>query len=237
MSDIGGFNLNVTRNGILKALSAPDKALIAPRLEPVTLQLGQSLFEPFESIKHVHFFEGGLSSEVAVASKSLEIGCIGHEGCSGAPVILGVDESPHRSFMQAGGPALRISATELRDLMTKSQTLQSVLLRYAYVFMVQIASTALANGRFNVEQRLARWILMSQDRLGDQLPLTHDFLAMTLGVRRSSVTDALHLLEGRRAINATRAKIIVIDRGMLETVAGEAYGVPEAEYRRLISPA
>jgi CRP-like cAMP-binding protein len=199
--------------------------------------LGQLLFEPFEPIKHVHFFEGGLSSEVAVASKSLEIGCIGHEGCSGVPVILGVNKSPHRSFMQAGGPALRITAADLRDLMTKSQTLQSVLLRYAHVFMVQIATTALADGRYNVEQRLARWILMSQDRLGDQLPLTHDFLAIMLGVRRSSVTDALHLLEGRRAIKAARAKITVRDRDTLEKLAGDAYGVPEAEYRRLISPA
>src|ERR1700712_5267207 len=105
MSGIGGLNLDLTRNGILKALSAPDKALIAPRLEPVTLELGQLLFEPFEPIKHVHFFEGGLSSEVAVASKSLEIGCIGHEGCSGVPVILGVNKSPHRSFMQGRRPS------------------------------------------------------------------------------------------------------------------------------------
>jgi CRP-like cAMP-binding protein len=229
--------LDLTRNGILKTLSAPDKALIAPRLEPVTLKLGQSLYGPFEPIKHVHFLEGGLASEVAGGAKSLEVGFIGHEGCSGVPVILGVDESRHRSLMQAGGPALRISAADLRELMTKSQTLQLVLLRYAHVLMVQIASTALAHGRFKVEQRLARWILMSHDRLGDELPLTHDFLAMMLGVRRSSITDALHLLEGQRAISAARVKITVTDRGILETVAGEAYGAPEAEYLRLISPA
>jgi CRP-like cAMP-binding protein len=101
--------------------------------------------------------------------------------------------------------------------------------------MVQIAATALADGRYNVNERLARWLLMCHDRLGDELALTHDFLALMLGVRRPSVTDALHVLEGERLIKADRARIQVRDRLGLEQFAGEAYGVPEAEYRRLFS--
>jgi CRP-like cAMP-binding protein len=227
--------LTWTSNGILKTLSKDDIALVRPQLEAVTLDQGQSLFENFEPISHVYFFEGGLSSEVVVASRSIEIGCIGYEGCSGVPVLLGVDKTPHRAFMQAGGPALRIRSADLLDLMDANRTFRDLLLRYAHVFMIQIASTALADGRYDVGQRLARWVLMCQDRLGDELPLTHDFLALMLGVRRPSVTDALHKLEGNRAIKADRAMIKVRNRAILEETAGDSYGTPEAEYRRLIS--
>jgi len=118
-------------------------------------------------------------------------------------------------------------------LIGESVSLSAVLLKYAHVFMIQIAATALADGRFDVEKRLARWVLMSHDRLGDTLTLTHDFLALMLGVRRPSVTDALHKLEGKRAIRSERGLVIVLDRPLLEQIAGQAYGTPEAEYRRL----
>jgi CRP-like cAMP-binding protein len=101
--------------------------------------------------------------------------------------------------------------------------------------MIQIAATALADGRYTVDQRLARWLLMSQDRLGDDTTLTHEFLALMLGVRRPSVTDALHVLEGKRLIHASRGLITIRDRNKLLEMAGGAYGVPETDYRRLIS--
>lgn len=224
-----------TNNGLLKTLSEKDAALIRSHTELVTLEQDQVLFESHESIEHVYFFESGLSSEVVVATKSIEVGCIGHEGCSGVPVLLGVDSSPHKAFMQAGGTALRIASSDLRDLIDNNRAIRELLLRYAHVFMIQIAATALADGRYDIEQRLARWILMCQDRLGDELPLTHDFLSVMLGVRRPSVTDALHKLEGNRAIRAERALITVRDRAVLEETAGDSYGIPEAEYRRLIS--
>ena len=230
-----GAPLTWTNNGLLKTLSAEDVDLVRPHLEPVALEQEASLFESYEPIKHVYFFESGLSSEVVVASKSIEVGCIGNDGCSGVPVLLGVDSSPHKAFMQAGGKALRIASPDLVGLMDDSRTLRELLLRYAHVFMIQIAATALADGRYGVEQRLARWLLMCQDRLGDELPLTHDFLAVMLGVRRPSVTDALHKLEGNLAIRAERALITVRDRRILEETAGDSYGIPEAEYRRLIS--
>ncbi len=224
-----------TKNGLLKTLSTEDVDLVRPHLEPVTLEQEASLFESYKPIEHVYFFESGLSSEVVVASKSIEVGCIGHEGCSGVPVLLGVEASPHKAFMQAGGKALRITSSDLVGLMDDSRTLRDLLLRYAHVFMIQITATALADGRYGVEQRLARWLLMCHDRLGDELPLTHDFLAVMLGVRRPSVTDALHKLEGSHAIKAERALITVRDRGILEDTAGDSYGIPETEYRRLIS--
>lgn len=230
-----GLRVTWTTNGLLKTLSEKDVALVQPRLEPVTLAQEQVLFETRKPISHVYFFESGLSSEVVVASKSIEVGCIGHEGCSGVPVLLGVDSSPHKAFMQAGGKALRIPTPELQKLMDDNSALRELLLRYAHVFMIQIAATALADARYDVEQRLARWLLMCHDRLGDELPLTHDFLAVMLGVRRPSVTDALHKLEGNRAIKAERAMITVRDRSIMEETAGDSYGIPEAEYRRLIS--
>ncbi|MCF6371282.1 Crp/Fnr family transcriptional regulator [Rhizobium halophilum] len=226
-----------TNNHLLKQLSSQDAALLTPMLEHVDLKQNDTLFEPLQEIPYVYFFNGGLSSEVATNAdgQRIEVGCIGNEGFSSVPVVLGAGSSPHRSFMQAGAPALRIRSADLRGAMAASPTLSSLLMRFAHVFMCQIAATALADGRYKVEQRLARWLLMSQDRLGRELPLTHDFLSLMLGVRRPSVTDALHVLEGERAITAERMLIKVRDRSRLETFAGDAYGAPEAEYRRVIS--
>ncbi len=224
-----------TNNGLLRTLPEKDAALVRSRAELVTLDQDQTLFESKKPITNVYFFESGLSSEVVFATKSIEVGCIGYEGCSGVPVLLGVDSSPHKAFMQAGGTALRIASSDLTELIDTNRAIRELLLRYAHVFMIQIAATALADGRYDIEQRLARWLLMCQDRLGDELPLTHDFLSVMLGVRRPSVTDALHKLEGNRAIRAERALITVRDRAALEEKAGDSYGIPEAEYRRLIS--
>jgi CRP-like cAMP-binding protein len=225
------------QNGLLASLSPDDRAVLSPLLEPVSLMQRDVLFEPFQPITHVYFFESGLSSEIAINpdSSRIEVGCIGREGLSGLPVVLGVDTTPHRSFVQADGTALRIQSQHLEQAMEAQPTLRKLLLRYAHVFMIQIAATALADGRYTVDQRLARWLLMSQDRLGDEITLTHDFLALMLGVRRPSVTDALHVLEGERLIHANRGLITIRDRARLEDMAGGAYGVPEAEYRRLIS--
>jgi CRP-like cAMP-binding protein len=114
--------------------------------------------------------------------------------------------------VQSGGKALRIRADDLQQAMDDLPLLRQLLLRYAQVFMIQIAATALADGRYKIEQRLARWLLMSQDRLGDKLNLTHDFLALMLGVRRPSVTDALHALEGEQMIKAARGQITIRSR-------------------------
>ncbi|MEF0941354.1 Crp/Fnr family transcriptional regulator [Rhizobium sp. BR 362] len=225
------------QNLLLATLLPEDMKLLRPLLDAVTLKQKDVLFEPLQPMEHVYFFESGLSSEIAInaGSKQIEVGCVGREGFSGVPVVLGVDRTPHRSFMEAGGVALKMRSDDLQRVMDVSRPLRQLLLRYAHVFMMQIASTALADGRYNVEQRLARWLLMCNDRIGNELPLTHEFLALMLGVRRPSVTDALHILEGQRLIKAERSLISIKDRKGLEALAGEAYGLPEAEYRRLIA--
>jgi len=215
-----------------EALNSIDNALQA-----VQLHQGRGLHEPMQEITHIYFLTSGLSSEIALdpGGQRIEVGCIGLEGLAGIPAILGVDRSPHRSFMETDGSAYRIETSTLLEAAKANAPLMSVLLRWVHVFMIQIAATALADGRYNVEQRTARWLLMAHDRLqGNELPLTHDFLALMLGVRRSSVTNALHMVEGTGAIKATRSLITVRDRDGLERLAGACYGVPEREYLRVL---
>lgn len=227
---------DINSNGLLACIEPDDMTAVSAQLERVDLDQGQFLFQSYEVIEHVYFFLSGLSSEIAgLRGKEVEVGCVGAEGLSGVPALLGVDSSPHYAFMQVGGKALRIRTDALRELMEKRPRLRWFLLRFAHVFMMQIAATSLANGRFNVEQRLARWLLMSQDRLGDRLSLTHGFFALMLGVRRPSVTDALHTLEGKHLIKSTRRLVTIRDRAGLENLAGASYGLPETEYRRLIA--
>src|SRR5215204_2293808 len=156
----------------------------------------------------------------------------------GLPVVLGIDRSPHGYMVQAAGEALRIPAQDLRTAIQQSPSLQAGFLHYTHALMVQTAQTAYANAGFSIEARLARWILMTDDRLeGGDLPLTHDFLAMMLGVRRPGVTIAVQSLEGNRLIRAKRGRITVLDRTGLEEVADSAYGISEAEYASVMGQA
>lgn len=222
----------------LLALAGPETLkAIAGGFKSIPLRQGQPLHEPMEPISQIYFLTSGMSSEIAIdaSGQRIEVGCIGNEGLAGVPAILGVSASPHRSFMETDGSAFVIETVMLMDAARQNADLMSVLLRYVHVFMMQIAATALADGRYNIEQRTARWLLMAHDRLaGDQLPLTHDFLALMLGVRRSSVTSALHIVEGSGAIRASRSLITVRDRDTLQRVAAASYGLPEQEYRRVL---
>ena len=228
-----------SQNRLLRILDPADREALAPFLQRVDLKRREILFESYKPIEFAYFFESGLSSEIArnLDDNRIEVGCIGREGLSGVPVLLGLDQTPHYAFMQADGVALRIRREDLQALMETLPGLRTILLRYVHVFMIQIAATALADGRYGIAQRLARWLLMSQDRLGNELPLTHEFLGLMLGVRRPSVTDALHVVEGKQLIRAERGMITVRDRSGLEQLAGKAYGLPEAEYNRLFPEA
>ncbi len=225
-----------TTNRILSMLPDSVVTRLMPHLKRVELQQGEHLFEADQQLRHVFFFEGGLSSEIAggKGSKTIEVGCVGLEGFSSVPAVLGVDSTPHFAFMQCGGPALRIEVEALRSAMEACASLRQLLTRYAHVFLIQVATTALADGRYGVEKRLARWILMGRDRIGYELPLTHDFLALMLGVRRPSVTDALHRLEGKHAIKAERGLILIKDVEKLKELASPIYGIAETEYEQHI---
>jgi CRP-like cAMP-binding protein len=225
------------RNRLLQAMSEDDFARLEPHLEPVILSVKDMLVEPNQPIEHVHFLEEGLASVVAISpdNERLEVGHIGREGMTGEPVILTVDQTPHQTFIQVAGSGLRMRAEALSGAMEASPSLKALLLRWVQVLMIQTAQSALANGRYTIQERLARWLLMCHDRLdGDDLPLTHEFLSLMLGVRRSGVTEALHVLEGVKIVRTSRGRIHVLDREKLEEIAGDCYGLPEAEYAKLI---
>jgi CRP-like cAMP-binding protein len=222
---------------LLAVLTAADLALLQPHLTVVTLKLMQSLETPNKPIQNIYFMHTGIASVVALLSDDarVEIGLIGCEGMTGASVLLGSGQSPHSTYIQAKGSGEQISAGALRNAMDESQTLHSMLFKYVQSFMVQTAHTAIANARAKLPERLARWVLMAQDRIGGEtLVLTHEFLGLMLGVRRAGVTESLQDLQRRKLIKAGRGEIVVLNRGGLKRIAGDYYGIPEREYRRLI---
>ena len=227
------------RNRLLAALTPDAFWLLQPHLEPVSLGLRQWVIETQQPIQHVYFPEDSIISILANTSEGrIEVGLIGPEGMAGLPVVLGIDHSPHGYMVQSEGEALRIPAQDLRTAMRHSPSLHSAFLRYAHALMVQTAQTAYANAGFTIEARLARWVLMTDDRLErEDLPLTHEFLAMMLGVQRPGVTLAVQALEGSGLIRAKRGSISVLDRTGLEEVADDAYGLAEAEYARVMGRA
>jgi hypothetical protein len=195
------------------------------------------LLRPHEPIPYVHFLESGLSSDVAIAGRDrpVECGLAGCEGLVGLPVVLGTDRGIHESLMQVGGHGYRIAAAELRRAMEASPSLRRLLLNFAHVFTCQSAQTAACNARHSIAQRLARWLLLSHDRMkDDRVPLTHEYLALMLGVRRAGVTVALHELEGEKLIRAARGQITVIDRAGLERRSCGCYTIVTAEAERVL---
>ena len=229
---------NNSRNHLLASLSSDDFALLEPHLEPVTLGVRKQLEQPNKRIMAAYFPEHGFASVVAKQAngkEEIEVGLIGREGMTGTPIVLGNHRSPHAIYIQAAGDGQCIRSTNLRGAIQVSRSLQSRLLKFVQAFGVQTTQTAICNARLNVEQRLARWLLMAHDRLdGDHLPLTHQFLSVMLGVRRAGVTEAVGALEKQGLIRGARGQVIVQNRKGLERSAGGSYGVPEAEYKRLM---
>jgi len=224
------------RNRLLGALAAVDLAALG-HLEEVAIETRQVLEAPGVAITDVYFVETGLVSIVGTIGphQSIEVGMIGFEGMTGTPVVLGDDRSSNEVVVQASGTALRMTATDLRKAMDKSPALAGPFLRYVNTLMAQASQTAVANGRGRLDERLARWLLMWQDRLQtEDLKITHDFLSILLGVRRASVTVALHDLEGRSLLRSTRTLIRILDREGLRAATNGFYGIPEAEYDRTI---
>ena len=225
------------RNHLLASLSTSDFALLEPNLKSVTLGLRKQLEKPNKRIEAVYFPESGFASVVAVqpSGKEVEVGLIGREGMTGLPIVLGDHRSPHATYIQAAGTGECIPATELRKAIQTSQSLRDSFLKYVQAFGVQTTHTAISNAQARMDIRLARWLLMAHDRIGEEvLALTHDFLSLMLAVRRPGVTTALNALRKDGLISYRRGKITVLDRKGLERTAGYAYGIPEAEYRRLI---
>lgn len=228
---------NTQRNRVLNAMSNADLALLQPHLERVTFKFGQSLQSSNRAITNLYFFERGIASVAAAANgggRRAGIAVVGHEGMTGLPALHGTDRSQFDIFIQIKGDGHRIAAQKLREALDQSITLLRCLLLYAHAFGIQVNYTALANARGYIVERLARWLLMVHDRLDtDEMTLTHEFLALMLGVRRSRVSIALEVLESRGLVETARARVIVKDRVGLEGYSNGLYGTPEAEYERL----
>ena len=229
-----------TSNLLLNAVSANDLELLKPHLVRIKLEREHVLVAPDEPIEHVYFLEGGIASIVSDMPDTgpCEIGIFGREGLSGLSAILGSETTPNKTFMQVDGTtALRIDLVRLQAAMNQSSTLAAAVLKFIQTMMVQVSHTAVSNAHHRLEGRLARWLLMCHDRVeGDEIVLTHRFMSMMITAQRSGVTVTLHILEGGGAIRSTRGLVTILNRERLEDIAGDAYGAPEAEYRRLIAP-
>ena len=212
------------QNLILRRLSRDDRALLEPKLESVDLPLRKVLEQANKPIKAIYFPESGFASVVVNTGKPIEVGLIGYEGMTGLSVVLGHDRNANETYVQAAGQGHCIRANDLRSAVETSRTLHLSLLRYAHAFLNQTTRTAVANGRSKIEERLARWLLMAHDRVrSPELPLTHEFLAMMLAVRRPGVTTAIQDLERQGAIVRRRSRIVICNRQKLEKLSNGTY--------------
>ncbi len=231
-----GNDQNSVKNKVLASLTPDDFTRLQPHLERVELPNRKILEVRNRRIEAVYFLERGLASMVVSGGSqhAIEAGIIGREGMTAPSLVLNVDRSPLEIFMQMAGDGWRLPASHLTDAMEKSATLRHQLLRHLYILQVQMSFTALANGRYRLQERLARWLLMAHDRVdGDDVALTHEFLSLMLGARRPGVTAALNMFEAMRLIRIQRGELTILDRGKLEEAANGSYGAPEAEYGRL----
>jgi len=228
-------------NTLLRVLSADNFALLAPHLKRVPLETEAILAHSGDRIDVVCFPEAGVVgfADVLDSGQRLAVALTGREGFVGWPLVLGNDRWPHEAIVRAeSGTALRMDAAVLMAIVDANAEIRSVLLRYASSLVAQMARTIVSNLIHTVECRTARWLLLYHDRIaGDEIRITHEELGVMLGVRRSSITDALHQLEGAHALKGHRGRVIIRNRARLEELAGETYGFAESEYRRLIAPA
>ena len=215
-------------NRILSRLTRKDLALIEPHLKAVDLPVRKQLATPNKRIQQVYFLESGVASVVANGENNIEVGIIGREGMTGASLVMGSNElPPHETYMQIAGAGHSLPAAKLTEAIDASVALHRVLLHYVHSFMTQTTQTALANGRSKIEERLARWLLMADDRVDDgELRLTHEFLGIMLGVRRPGVTVALQELERRGFIEHKRGLITILDRNALRKSSNGTYVQP-----------
>jgi CRP-like cAMP-binding protein len=231
-------NISPRQNKLLALLPAPDLDLISRHLEQVDLPRKTPLAKFREPVSHIYFLTSGIASVVVVTPEgnSVEGGIFGSEGYVPTSAITGLETSPHDVNIQLAGAGYRMHFEAFRSLMKHSDSFAKVVGRSMEGFAVQLSYTAATNALHDVNERLARWILMCHDRVeGDQIALTHEFISLMLAVRRPSVTTALHILEGNGFIRSTRGTITIRDRPALEEFARDAYGRPEEEYRRLMN--
>jgi CRP-like cAMP-binding protein len=213
-------------NRLLAALSHKEYRKLLPFLEPVTLRFAEVLYEPHAQIRHVYFPNDCLISLLTSvdAHRAAEVGLVGCEGMIGIPVVLGISVSPFRAVVQGGGTAMRIKAEDLRRECGKRSALQRELFRFTHCLMTQVAQTAACNRFHVVPQRMARWLLMTRDRVNaDEFRITQEFLALMLGVRRVGVTVAASGLQKRELIRYSRGNMTILDHKGLAAASCGCY--------------
>lgn len=227
------------RNCLLAALPAAELAQLWPRLQPVGLELRQTLHLPEQPIETCYFPEAGWISMMAALEDgdAAEVGLVGREGMVGLPILHADTLSDLEAVVQQPGKALALSSADLRIELDRLPVFRTLLLRYSLAHHMQVARTAACNGRHAVEQRLARWLLMGHDRAdADSYAMTHEFLSMMLGIRRAGVTVAAGALQQAGLIRYTRGQMNIVDRPGLEDAACECYGASRRVFDRLFHP-
>jgi CRP-like cAMP-binding protein len=221
-------------NRVLASVPSRERTRLDAQLEPVTLSFGQVLYNPGKPIGHVYFPVDCLISLLTTVDRhrSLEVGMVGNEGMAGMPFILGVGVSGVRALVQGAGDALRMAAAPFRAEFERNGALQDALYRYTYALMAQISQTAACNRFHEAEARLARWLLMTRDRVGsDTFLMTHQFLAHMLGLRREGVTEAASALKRRKLITYARGTIEILDTRGLKAASCSCYRLVQDAYR------
>ncbi len=225
-------------NKLLELLPESDAADVFPALDLVDLPQHVILSEAGKPIDHVYFLTEGIGSVFVTTpeGRHAEAGIFGYEGYIPTSAVADVAVSTFNVNMQIPGQAYRMPYSAFRKAMRENTNFEKIMIRAIEGFAVQLAYTAVSNAAHEVSERLARWLLMCHDRVtGDDIYITHDFIALMLSVRRPSVTTSLHILEGNGFIRSERGVIRMRDRAGLEEFAHDAYGQPEREYKRLMS--
>jgi CRP-like cAMP-binding protein len=215
-------------NRLLAALPKKEYRRLLPELEQVEMPFAEVLFEPGERVHHVYFPNDSVISLLAkVADRStLEVGIVGNEGVAGISVFMGADKSTHRAIVQGAGTAMRMTAAALKKASDGAGSLHRLLHLYAHTLLSQVSQSAACNRFHMMDARLARWLLMTGDRLGtDEFRLTQDFISNMLGVRREGVSKAAGILQKDGLINYSRGRLKILDRPGMEAVACACYAI------------
>jgi CRP-like cAMP-binding protein len=214
-----------------------DYARLRHHLRPIRLAYRQSLYRARKSVEFVYFIESGVGSLVNTMAngQAAEVGTIGNEGVVGLPLLFGDDRAPTSVYVQVPGAGLRMKAALFERELARSPAMRAVMLRYAHAFFNQVAQSAACNHFHSLQQRCARWMLMTHDRMqSDEFLLTQEFLAMMLGVQRTGVSAAASVLQQAGLIRYNRGNVTILDRGGLAARSCECYGVSKREFDRLL---